>query len=801
IQGAQLAGGACVVEDTSLEFNALGGMPGPFIKWFQDKLGCEGLYKILIGYEDKSATAVCTLAFCPYPHADPVLFTGKCNGRIVEPVLGRGFGWDSIFVPDGESEPFSCMSTEKKCKLSHRSKAVVQWADWLGKNLDELWERQYVAFIIASPNDNLISQFHPQSFPPDYAMLATMEDQGQCNILEIILAVDAGSSSIRCTAYERVESKNLDDDGAGNDYTNRTCLERIMSSNELPSPIIRALENMCHTIQMASVVPNSGYIRIKEVLAGIDECIDEVLRLLRLKFLSQEYEVVAVGFSTFVMNLVGVNEFGEPIGESATLSYACNREDVVLECQKLRDHLGNEKIRQFYQSTGAPIHPAYALPQLLAFYRNVDNPNDVYRWQTISSICIHRWTGDRRIQLPISYSEASWTGMLNFRTCDWNGIMLKLLEVLRTNDGHAFFGEEGFLPLLPGLVDYDGEVAGKESNFSGRGCSAPVKSGIPPTRTDESNNPYWERWPELRRCKFFLGIGDGAAANVGSKCGSTSLTEPRIAVTIGTSAAARVCLPFPVSEQPNPCPAGDIVIPPGLFCYRVDRNRLLLGGALTDGGSVVEWARSLLNLQSKESFDVCMEKVVQIYEGNRDSSHLASPNSKISMVPFLSGERSTGFRVGARACMSGMTRETTPAQFMYACLEAVILRLGAIMKLIVKVCSGLQTSNLEDKSTNGNGEKMRSVIVASGNALERNSLWRQMLADCTGIGVVVDGDAAEGTSRGVAIMIGGSTGNMKEEKLSTLSNAKPGTIASAYWTQSSISQNNLIDAISPTWTN
>ncbi len=82
IQGAQLAGGACVVEDTSLEFNALGGMPGPFIKWFQDKLGSgvstlqyfvwtevlhfiqrlwclfpsQGLYKILIGYEDKSAT-------------------------------------------------------------------------------------------------------------------------------------------------------------------------------------------------------------------------------------------------------------------------------------------------------------------------------------------------------------------------------------------------------------------------------------------------------------------------------------------------------------------------------------------------------------------------------------------------------------------------------------------------------------------------------------------------------------------------------------------------------------------------
>jgi inosine triphosphate pyrophosphatase len=73
--GAQLANGPCLVEDTSLKFHALGGMPGPYIKWFQDRLKSEGLYKILAAYDDKSATAVCTLAFCSAPHADPVLFT------------------------------------------------------------------------------------------------------------------------------------------------------------------------------------------------------------------------------------------------------------------------------------------------------------------------------------------------------------------------------------------------------------------------------------------------------------------------------------------------------------------------------------------------------------------------------------------------------------------------------------------------------------------------------------------------------------------------------------------------------
>jgi inosine triphosphate pyrophosphatase len=140
---AQLCNGPCLVEDTSLEFTALGGMPGPYIKWFQDTLQSTGLYNILAAYEDKSATAVCTLAFCPAPHADPVLFTGTCRGTIVAPVEGRGFGWDSIFVPDDESEvPFSQMTLESKCRLSHRGKAVRQWADWLGQNQAALWERQ-----------------------------------------------------------------------------------------------------------------------------------------------------------------------------------------------------------------------------------------------------------------------------------------------------------------------------------------------------------------------------------------------------------------------------------------------------------------------------------------------------------------------------------------------------------------------------------------------------------------------------------------------------------------------------------
>ncbi|KAG6922831.1 inosine triphosphatase, partial [Chelydra serpentina] len=74
--------GPVIVEDTCLCFNALGGLPGPYIKWFLEKLKPEGLCKLLAGFEDKSAYALCTFAFSTGNPEDPVkLFKGQtCVG-------------------------------------------------------------------------------------------------------------------------------------------------------------------------------------------------------------------------------------------------------------------------------------------------------------------------------------------------------------------------------------------------------------------------------------------------------------------------------------------------------------------------------------------------------------------------------------------------------------------------------------------------------------------------------------------------------------------------------------------------
>lgn len=523
--------------------------------------------------------------------------------------------------------------------------------------------------------------------------------------MHVILALDIGSSSIRCSAYQ------IGDHGT-----------------------TTPLEQYSRTIR--SVQPNTGKIQLetaegKSLWDEVDACIDTILQDIRQNYAS--FQVMGLGFSTFVMNLVGVDCSGNVVGEEATLSYACNSSEVVDKCRKLRSDLGEKQLQDLYQKTGAPLHSAYALAQFLALYSKPASLH-IHKWQTIASICLARWQG--LAFFPISLSEASWTGLLNYSTCQWETDALALLPL-------------SCQEALPPLADF---------------CD--ISNRIPEYISQEKN-PYWDRWPELRCSRLFLGLGDGACANVGSKCS----TPNRIAVTVGTSAAARMCLPF----------QNDLHVPPGLFCYRVDKSHVLVGGALTDGGSVIEWASSLLNLNSEVEFQECMEQVEQLIE-QEDSSSLM-------IIPFLSGERSTGFRDGATGCAIGLTRETTPSRFMKACMEGVMLRIKAILQLLGETIEGTP------------------IIVVSGNAMEKNAVWRQMLADASGMETVLDKDIQEGTSRGVARLIAkalqretNSDVFMSDEPILLPTVSFPrNSSTKGYWMRATEEQDRCIDALSSLW--
>lgn len=137
-EAAKHVKGGVVVEDTSLCFNALKGLPGPYIKWFLDKLGPEGLHQLLAGWDDKSAEAVCTFAYTEGEDKEVLLFQGKVPGTIVYPRGPRDFGWDPIFQPNGYEKTYAEMPKSEKNQISHRFTALDKLRNhFLGETTDE----------------------------------------------------------------------------------------------------------------------------------------------------------------------------------------------------------------------------------------------------------------------------------------------------------------------------------------------------------------------------------------------------------------------------------------------------------------------------------------------------------------------------------------------------------------------------------------------------------------------------------------------------------------------------------------
>ena len=122
--------GPTLVEDTSLCFNALKGLPGPYVKWFLEKTGLDGLNNMLAAYEDKTGDAKqCIFAYCDGKSEDVELFVGRTNGRIVKARGKTEFGWDAVFEPDEQRDEknrktYGEMEKEEKNTISHRFRAL-----------------------------------------------------------------------------------------------------------------------------------------------------------------------------------------------------------------------------------------------------------------------------------------------------------------------------------------------------------------------------------------------------------------------------------------------------------------------------------------------------------------------------------------------------------------------------------------------------------------------------------------------------------------------------------------------------
>ncbi len=118
-----------LVEDCGLGFEALGGLPGPFIKWFE-KPGYEALCRMLDGFDDRRAVA--HLAYGLFDGKTIRFFEGEMQGTIAHKPAGtRGFGWDVIFIHDGQTKTRGELDEEMWSKLSYRKQTVYKLAEYL----------------------------------------------------------------------------------------------------------------------------------------------------------------------------------------------------------------------------------------------------------------------------------------------------------------------------------------------------------------------------------------------------------------------------------------------------------------------------------------------------------------------------------------------------------------------------------------------------------------------------------------------------------------------------------------------
>lgn len=117
------------VDDVSIEVEIWRNFPGPFIKYLQN-LGNDLILYMMRNEENRNVRVIDTIAY--HDGKKVHFFTGEVLGKIAKEERGnKGWGFDPIFLPDGESQTFGEMMPSKKNRLSHRRKALDKFKQYL----------------------------------------------------------------------------------------------------------------------------------------------------------------------------------------------------------------------------------------------------------------------------------------------------------------------------------------------------------------------------------------------------------------------------------------------------------------------------------------------------------------------------------------------------------------------------------------------------------------------------------------------------------------------------------------------
>jgi len=350
--------------------------------------------------------------------------------------------------------------------------------------------------------------------------------------------------------------------------------------------------------------------------------------------LRRKIQITHIAMCSFWHSLMGIDAAGRPT--TPVLGWADTRSGKY--SAELKRKFNETEV---HNRTGAHFHSSFWPAKLL--WLKTEQPNifaTTQTWIGFADYVGMRLTGD----CSTSISIASATGIFDQRKCAWDTELLPYLKIK--------------VSQLPQI--------------------APAGGSIPLTQN------ALKRWPQLKNTLLFPPIGDGAADHVGS-CG---IGKNKASLMVGTSAAMRVAYR---GDPPNE-------LPHGLWCYRIDHERVILGGALSDGGNLFEWCKRNFNIPANAEDEI-----------RRRDPRRPLP----TVLPFFQGERSTGYRENARGEIIDLKASHDSVDILHAAMLAVAERLAEIYKRLRHVATIRE-------------------IVASGGALRESPLWREIISNALG---------------------------------------------------------------------
>ncbi|MCW3839188.1 gluconokinase [Micromonospora yasonensis] len=369
--------------------------------------------------------------------------------------------------------------------------------------------------------------------------------------------------------------------------------------------------------------------------------------------------VAGLSFSTAMHSLIGLDAGGNPLTPSVT--WADSRASA--QAERLRAAPSGLAL---HRRTGTPVHPMAPLAKLVWYAEQEPKLHErVAHWVSIKDYVLLRLAE----ALVTDHSVASATGLMNIHHLAWDGEALAIAGIT----------EEQLPQLVPTTHVLPGLTA-----------EAARATGLP------AGTP------------LVVGAGDGPLANLG--LGAVHPGE--VACSIGTSGAMRVMV-----ERPGVDPLG------GVFCYALTEQRWVVGGAINNGGIVLQWSGEALAPELGEHAE---EELLAL------AAKAPVGSGGLIMLPYLLSERAPHWSALPRGAYVGLTHGHRREHLVRAALEGVCQQLALVLA-----------------SVRAAGNEVHEVRASGGFA--RSPLWRQILADALGMPVRFPA-GHEGSSFGAALL-------------------------------------------------